>query len=186
MNANERYRTILSRGFRSRGSSNVRDPEREILFPLLSARSGELAPYGAHLWAVMSPPAPVRLFDWHGLFVTAMKGTSDGEESATDDNSSETVPIEQVPPRYPKELVREIEQWFRACIDDHKEISLGKMVGRAMQDKWPHDHIRLLVLVALMAWMGLDVQKDVKTEIRGDYEVGGLRGDNILFKREIA
>ncbi len=183
VNANERYRSILARSFRSRGSSNVRDPEREILLPLLSARSEELGPFGGRLWAVMTPPAPVRLFDWYGLFATAMKGSLDGEEDAEEDNSSELAPIEEFAPRYPRELVEAMEQRFRAGIEEEKEISLGKLVGQALRDKLPRDHIRLLVLVALMAWRGLDGRKDLRTEIRGDYEAGRLHGDNIFFAR---
>lgn len=183
ISANERYRKILSRGFRSRGSSNVRDPEQEILNPLLLATCGELINFSSHIWASLFPPIPVRLFDWSGLFAAAMKGSSEGDDILPDDSSADAIPIEEVPPRYPRELVEKVEQHLLDRLDTHEEISLSRLIGQAIQDRWPYDHIRLLVLISLMAWTGLDGHKNIQTQIRGDYEVGRFSGDNILFKR---
>lgn len=182
--ANEDFRNLIrARGFKAHRASSVRDPEREILLPLLSATGSELVEKAPHVWAVLTPPVPPRLFDWYGLFMKTLQEEVGESEVEYEDGGHELVDIEGLAPRYSKETIEQVEKWFWDKLKEGGEVSLSDLVEDAIRDQWPSEHIRLLVMGAVMAWSGIDPRMELDVEIRGRFEGNRVHGDNLVFKR---
>lgn len=182
------FRDTILRGMRSTGVVDCRDPEQEILLPLLGAPIGAVAAHADLIATCFSSVHTTRILDLRRLLEDAiMECTEPAEGPAEEDGVFVSLPPPN--PLFTPERIGAVGGWLDRTIGGRDSFRLSEIVAEAANADFGCGDLRLLVLIALQP---MSVAPSMRTgqgrdgigfDLDGMWRFGDLGGDDIVFRR---
>lgn len=182
-------RTALIKGLRTTGVMDCRNPETDILLPLLNAPIGVLTNHAGLLAAAFSATEVTPILNLLILFeeiVADHPASADGTDADID---AELVMFEKPTPMFSPKRVDEVMAWLDAATGQRMNFRLSEIIGEAVAEGFDVSSLRLLVLLAIKPLsqspaMRLDMGIEaLHFDLEGDWNHGSIGGDDIVFHR---
>jgi hypothetical protein len=186
--AGERFRNIVTASFAAHPRREARDPESEILIPMLAAPISHVAERAEVVNAAFSAPNPPFLLDLASLFEQLIQVDEEPGRPAFDDE--EEIPLPEPRPLFAPEVLDRAAAWLDRFVEERHEFRLSEAVEAADEAGFSADELRAVVLTFLMPLSIAPAERvpakgdtSLDFEIGGEWVVRGMGGDDIVFRK---
>jgi hypothetical protein len=185
--AGERFRNIVTTSFAAFPRREARDPESEILIPMLAAPISQVAERAEVVNAAFSAPNPPFLLDLASLFEQLIQIDEEPGRPAFDDE--EEIPLPELRPLFAPETLDRAAAWLDRFVEERPEFRLSEAVEAADDAGFSADDLRAVILTFLMPLSIAPGERipakgntSLDFEIGGEWVVRGMGGDDIVFR----
>lgn len=180
--ARSEFRDRMMSGFHREVQFSCRDPEEEILLPMLEAEVGMLAQHADRVVAACTAPIVEPILYIPDLFERLISVEAEGDaRDDGDDTLVDLVPHEKL---LPDHRILELEAWIDERCRFQGQVTLSAILREAVRDGMGHLELRAIVLILLGLVSLPPVQREEKgldVDIRDHWVVVDMCGDDILF-----
>lgn len=187
--AHDSFRTSMLRGLRPVDVATCRDPEGDVLMPLLAAPIGKVAAHAELIARCFSSAVAPRVLDIRLLLQEAVMEVLEGADGADEEADADFVPLDPPAPLFTPERIGVVSEWLERQTKERDSYRLSETIEKAANEDFAADDLRLLVLLALRpmsvagSLISAEGPRNGGFSLDGDWKFGDLGGDDIVFHR---
>lgn len=185
--ANREFRDITFRSFQDRrGITHCRDPEEEILMPLLMAPIGEVARHSDTLLTAFSGTHVDPVLSIPDLFEDMIAPYEAAPVIQETEEEGAFVVHTEPDPMFSEQTLEHLASWTEARVSAANGIRLSDLLKEAVEEGMDIHALRGIVLLSLMPFGESTGQEAAEDEagilFEGRWSQGSMYGDDIIFK----
>jgi len=182
--SNERFIEAQRAVFRARKPTGLPDLEPQLLPQLVNLPIQTLAAEGDTFISALYPPAWPKVYDLNSVFAVLLEQRA--EDTVPEEDDGELTEFEPMPDQFPKELVRQANEWLGSKFSMGVPLRIDQILDAAEDAGLTHTLRRCLMLILFRSFAHSESEfKDMRVQLTGtEFKLDIAQGDNLEFVQQ--